>query len=102
MASGSWAFRPATSISNASNSDPETHMPKRAILAIVTTALGLALLFSFKTPGETASALGPGHGPVAPVASTDPGASSPAPVVATPAPVAGGTSRPASTPQPSR
>ncbi len=77
-------------------------MPKRAILAIATTALGLALLFSFKTPAETASALGPGHGPVAPVGSTVPGASSPAPVVATPAPLAGGTAGPASTPQPSK
>ena len=78
-------------------------MPKRAILAIATTALGLALLFSFKTPAETASALGPGHGPVAPARATDPGAGSPSPVVATPAPVAGGTARPpASTPQPTK
>lgn len=68
----------------------------------IATALGLALLFSFKTPAETASAQGPGHGPVTPVASTDPGASSPASVVATPAPVAGQTAKPVSTPQPSK
>ena len=42
-------------------------MPKRAIAAIITTALALALLFSFKTPGSSASALGlPGRAAVAP------------------------------------
>jgi len=76
-------------------------MPKRAVLAIVTTALGLALLFSFKTPAESASALGPGHGPVAPPGSANPG-TSPAPGVTTPAPVAGQTAKPVSTPQPSK
>jgi uncharacterized protein with FMN-binding domain len=42
-------------------------MPKRAIAAIITTALALALLFSFKTPASSASALGlPGRAAVAP------------------------------------
>jgi uncharacterized protein with FMN-binding domain len=33
-------------------------MPKRAVAAIVVTAIALALLFSFKTPADDASALG--------------------------------------------
>jgi len=75
-------------------------MPKRAIAALVTTALGLALLFSFKTPAETASALGPGHGAVAPVSSADPGAG--VGTAATPAPVSGGNRPPATTPAPTK
>ena len=65
-------------------------MPKRAIAAIVTTALGLALLFSFKTPAESASALGPTQAVVTPRTS------------ATPAPVAGATRVPTSTPAPTK
>lgn len=42
-------------------------MPKRAIAAIITTALALALLFSFKTPASSATALGlPGPAALAP------------------------------------
>lgn len=49
-------------------------MPKRAVAAIAITALALALLFSFKTPADNASALGaPGLVSLAPQASTDPG-----------------------------
>jgi uncharacterized protein with FMN-binding domain len=49
-------------------------MPKRAVAAIVTTAIALALLFSFKTPADNASALGaPGLVSLAPQASTNPG-----------------------------
>jgi uncharacterized protein with FMN-binding domain len=77
-------------------------MPKRAIAALVTTALGLALLFSFKTPAETASALGPGHGAVAPVSSTDPGTSSIGPIAATPGPVASGSKTATATPAPTK
>ena len=48
-------------------------MPKRAIAAIITTALALALLFSFKTPASSASALGlPGRAAVAPGTSAAP------------------------------
>ncbi len=71
-------------------------MPKRAIGAIVSTAIALALLFSFKTPSSTASALGgPGQVAVAPVASTSPGSS--------PAVVTGTTQKPVTgTPAPTR
>ncbi len=65
-------------------------MPKRAIAAIVTTALGLALLFSFKTPAESASALGPTQAVVTPGTS------------ASPAQVAGATRVPTSTPAPTK
>ncbi len=42
-------------------------MPKRPVAYIVMTALALALLFSFKTPASSASALGPsGQAAVAP------------------------------------
>jgi uncharacterized protein with FMN-binding domain len=48
-------------------------MPKRAMAYVVTTALALALLFSFKTPAGTASALGlGGQAAVAPHASAAP------------------------------
>ena len=48
-------------------------MPKRAIAAIITTALALALLFSFKTPASSASALGlPGRAAIAPGTSAAP------------------------------
>ena len=74
-------------------------MPRRAIAAIATTALALALLFSFKTPAGSASALGlPGQVAVAPAASTDPGSAGNGPAATTPAPTRGGT-RP--TPRPS-
>ncbi|MGH2464513.1 MAG: FMN-binding protein [Candidatus Limnocylindrales bacterium] len=67
-------------------------MPKRAVAAIAITALALALLFSFKTPAESAAALG-GTGAVSlvPQASAGPvtrGAGStptPAPVASEPA-----------------
>ncbi len=49
-------IRAARSTSNASSSE-SSPMPKRAVAAI-TTALALALLFSFKTPADSASALG--------------------------------------------
>ena len=77
-------------------------MPKRAIAALVTTALGLALLFSFKTPAETASALGPGQVAVAPGTSTHPGTSSSGPIAATPAPVASGSKTATATPAPTK
>jgi uncharacterized protein with FMN-binding domain len=75
-------------------------MPKRAVAAIAITAIALALLFSFKTPSDTAAALG-GTGLVslAPQVSSDPGTlgdgSSP-----TPAPVA--SARPGVTPAPTQ
>ena len=48
-------------------------MPKRAVAACVTTALALVLLFSFKTPATTVSALGgPGQVAVIPGPSTNP------------------------------
>lgn len=73
-------------------------MPRRAIAAIATTALALALLFSFKTPASSASALGlPGQVAIAPVASTDPGSAGNGPVDATPAPTREGT-RPTAAP----
>jgi uncharacterized protein with FMN-binding domain len=67
-------------------------MPKRAVAAIVTTAIALALLFSFKTPADDASALGaPGLVSLAPQASANPGTlgdgggdTSPAPVASEP------------------
>lgn len=70
-------------------------MPKRAVVAIVTTVLGLILLFSFKTPADEASALGaPGLVSLAPETTSGPLAgTSPAPGI-TPAP-ANPTSEPA-------
>jgi uncharacterized protein with FMN-binding domain len=75
-------------------------MPKRALAAIAITALALALLFSFKTPAESAAALGAtGLVSLTPQASTDPGTlgdgSTP-----TPAPVA--SERPGVTPAPTK
>lgn len=50
-------------------------MPKRAIAYIVMTALAMALLFSFKTPANSAPALGlAGQAAVAPAASGAPAA----------------------------
>ena len=73
-------------------------MPRRAIAAIATTALALVLLFSFKTPASSASALGlPGQVAVAPVASTDPGSGGNGPLAATPTP-AGVRTRPTARP----
>ena len=40
-------------------------IPKRAVAAIVTTVLGLVLLFSFKTPSQPATAASAGGGVVA-------------------------------------
>jgi uncharacterized protein with FMN-binding domain len=56
-------------------------MPKRAIAAIITTALALVLLFSFKTPASSASALGlPGRAALAPgTSAVAPGTSAVAP-----------------------
>jgi uncharacterized protein with FMN-binding domain len=48
-------------------------MPKRVAAALVTTAIALVLLFSFKTPASTVSALGgPGQVAVIPGPSTNP------------------------------
>ena len=67
-------------------------MPKRAIAAIVTTAIALALLFSFKTPAESAAALGA----LAPASLAPAGG----PGRPTPTPVPAGTTRPGATPAP--
>jgi uncharacterized protein with FMN-binding domain len=75
-------------------------MPKRAPAAIAITALALALLFSFKTPAESAAALG-GTSPVslAPQASTDPGTLGDG---ATPSPVPAASEPPGITPAPTK
>ncbi len=76
-------------------------MPKRAVAAIVITAIALALLFSFKTPAENGSALGaPALASLAPQASTDPGSLGGTSVGDSPAPVAIGSSAPGATPAP--
>lgn len=78
-------------------------MPKRAVAAIVTTAIALALLFSFKTPADNASALGgPGLVSLAPEASTGPGAVGDVPAGSSPPPVAAGTPAPGATPAPTK
>ena len=78
-------------------------MPKRAVDAVVTTAIALALLFSFKTPADNASALGaPGLVSLAPSGTTGPGTTGNGPVATTPAPVAAGTSQPNVTPAPTK
>ena len=69
-------------------------MPKRAVAAIVTTAIALALLFSFKTPGESAAALGA----LAPVSLAPAGNT----VNPTPTPAPAGTARPGATPAPTK
>jgi uncharacterized protein with FMN-binding domain len=62
-------------------------MPKRAVAALAATAIALALLFSFKTPADNASALGPlAIISPAPDVSTGPVASGPAGPAATVAP----------------
>jgi uncharacterized protein with FMN-binding domain len=78
-------------------------MPKRAVAAIITTALALVLLFSFKTPADNASALGAAaEVSVAPAVSIGPDSSSIGPIATTPVPVAGGTRPPAATPAPTK
>jgi uncharacterized protein with FMN-binding domain len=94
-------------------------MPKRVVAAIVTTAIALVLLFSFKTPATTVSALGgPGQVAVIPGPSTNPApttdagtgtgvsgplTSTPPAAGATPAPPAAGATRPpAATPAPTK
>jgi uncharacterized protein with FMN-binding domain len=85
-------------------------MPKRAVAAIVTTAIALVLLFSFKTPATTVSALGgPGQVAVVPGPSTNPAPTTDAgtgtgvsgPLTSTP-PAAGATRAPAATPAPTK
>ncbi len=73
-------------------------MPKRAIAAIVTTAIALALLFSFKTPAESAAALGA----LAPVSFAPAGPTDGGPVGATPTPAPAGTTRLGATPAPTK
>jgi uncharacterized protein with FMN-binding domain len=75
-------------------------MPKRAVAAIVATTIALALLFSFKTPADNASALGPlAIISPAPDSSTGPAATQ-APAGASLAP--GATSPPGATPAPTK
>jgi uncharacterized protein with FMN-binding domain len=70
-------------------------MPKRALAAIAATAIALALLFSFKTPADNASALGaPAIISPAPDASTGPESSEP--------PVPTATLAPGATPAPTK
>jgi uncharacterized protein with FMN-binding domain len=78
-------------------------MPKRAAAAIVITAIALALLFSFKTPAESAAALGgPGLVSLAPEASTGPGTVGQVPPGSSSPPVAAGTPAPRATPAPTK
>ena len=76
-------------------------MPKRAVAAIVTTALALVLLFSFKTPADTASALGAPAG-LGCARLPRPAGQQPARAHATPPPVAGETRPPGATPAPTK
>ncbi len=63
-------------------------MPKRAAAAIVITSIALALLFSFKTPTDNATALGPpGLVSLAPQPSTSSGIGAAGETGATPVPV---------------
>ena len=72
-------------------------MPKRAVAAIVATTIALALLFSFKTPADNGSTLGPlAVVSPAPDASTGPVASEPPGPAARLAP--GATPPPGATP----
>jgi len=76
-------------------------MPKRAVVAIVTTVLGLILLFSFKTPADEASALGPpGLVSLAPGGSLDPGTVGDVPGGGSPTPIVGTSQAPVTTPAP--
>jgi uncharacterized protein with FMN-binding domain len=78
-------------------------MPKRAVAAIVTTAIALALLFSFKTPADNASALGAtAPTALAPGASTDPTSTGNGPAGATSTPVAQASLAPGATPAPTK
>ena len=80
-------------------------MPKRAIAALVTTAIALVLLLSFKTPADSAAAGGaPALVSIGPDSSVGPAPSS-APSVAagageTPSPT--GSRRPGATPAPTK
>ena len=78
-------------------------MPKRAVAAIVTTAIALALLFSFKTPADNASALG-ATAPTAlvPGASTEPTSTGSGPAGPLPSPVAVTSLAPGATPAPTK
>lgn len=76
-------------------------MPKRAVAAIVATTIALALLFSFRTPADNGSTLGPlAVVSPAPDASTGPAASEPPVPAATLAP--GATPTPAATKAPAK
>lgn len=78
-------------------------MPKRAVAAIVVTAIALVLLFSFKTPAESAAALGgPGLVSLAPTASIEPGAVGDVPAGSSPAPIATKTPSSGATPAPTK
>ena len=76
-------------------------MPRRAIVALAATALGLILLFSFKTPDDAGlSALGGARGRFV---TTPGGAATPSPLVRpTPSPIRGGTGIGRSTPVPTQ
>lgn len=78
-------------------------MPKRAVAAIVTTAIALALLFSFKTPADNASALG-ATAPTAlvPGASSEPTSTGSGPAGQTPPPVAVASLAPGATAAPTK
>jgi uncharacterized protein with FMN-binding domain len=76
-------------------------MPKRAVAAIVTTAIALALLFSFKTPAGNASALGVTAPTVlVPGASSEPTSTGSGPAGPLPPPVAVASLAPGATPAP--
>jgi len=80
-------------------------MPKRAIAALVTTAIALALLFSFRTPAESAAALGAlAPASIAPAGPTDAGTGngSSGGGNPTPTPVPAGSDRPGATPAPTK
>lgn len=76
-------------------------MPRRAIVALTATALGLILLFSFKTPDDAGlSALGGARGRFV---TTPGGAATPSPLVRpSPSPARGGTGSGRSTPGPTQ
>ncbi|HEY7827306.1 MAG TPA: FMN-binding protein [Candidatus Limnocylindrales bacterium] len=81
-------------------------MPKRAVAALITTALALALLLSFKTPADSGAAsgapalvsIGPGSS-IGPAPSSGPLAGGPG---ASDSPAPAGSRRPASTPAPTK
>ncbi len=76
-------------------------MPRRAIVALAATALGLILLFSFKTPDDAGlTALGSARGRFV---TTPGGAATPSPLVRpTPSPNQGSTGSGRSTPAPTQ